>query len=319
MSELQEEEQARSINIEYITIGGDDSERTTASMLLSSGQWVSYALKLFDIELIVGTVSEVSEEDKARADLLEKMLRERIPQLLKDRKVPVAKYSHQSLQIASKNLAVDAALMILSKHVVSRLECVKEDEGLLVRSTNNFFQAARFPRRDGAYLQYDNERVDYIRSGSRGGGYDKSQVNGDISNRGFSGRMSEHHAGAKATKATSNYYRLYPTMDSPRADSRDKRGFYEDLSHLIALGFDPTSEEAMALDKDWKNGGLFIYSEADRKYVSKTFKDSSVIQKFHSFGCYHLEFGYDLAICRRLNVSKNPGYERVLGVFGGSE
>ena len=45
-------------------------------------------------------------------------------------------------------------------------------------------------------------------------------------------------------------------------------------------------------------------------------KDLASIQKFQDIVAYQLEFGYDLAISPEHNVSRNPGFESVLGVFG---
>ncbi len=42
------------------------------------------------------------------------------------------------------------------------------------------------------------------------------------------------------------------------------------------------------------------------------------LQKFQDICAYQLEFGYDLAIGPGNNVSRSPGFESVLGVFGGN-
>ena len=57
----------------------------------------------------LGVGLEVSEEDKAKADLLVKMLRERFHEHLKQRIKDKARRTHWSMQ--HKNFAVDAALM----------------------------------------------------------------------------------------------------------------------------------------------------------------------------------------------------------------
>ena len=48
-------------------------------------------------------------------------------------------------------------------------------------------------------------------------------------------------------------------------------------------------------------------------------KISSDMEKFHNIASYQIELGYDLAICPGLNASRSPGYEIVLGVFGGED
>ena len=39
------------------------------------------------------------------------------------------------------------------------------------------------------------------------------------------------------------------------------------------------------------------------------------LHKYHAYIAYLLEFGYDLAIRPSLNVSQNPGFESLIGVF----
>ena len=74
------------------------------------------------------------------------------------------------------------------------------------------------------------------------------------------------------------------------------------------------------LDKDWKEGGLLILSDEDKKLIKSSMgKDLAHIQRFQDTVAYQLEFGYDLAIPPELNVSRSPGFESLLGIFGGSE
>lgn len=91
---------------------------------------------------------------------------------------------------------------------------------------------------------------------------------------------------------------------------------------LLPLVFDPKSDAAKNLDKDWTEGGLLILSDEEKKHI-RSMKDKNnnmtTIQKFHDIVAYQLEFGYDLAIKPELNVSRSPGFESVLGVFGGSD
>jgi hypothetical protein len=46
-------------------------------------------------------------------------------------------------------------------------------------------------------------------------------------------------------------------------------------------------------------------------------KELSALQKFQDIVAYQFEFGYDLALSPELNVLRSPGFESVLGVFGG--
>ena len=52
-----------------------------------------------------------------------------------------------------------------------------------------------------------------------------------------------------------------PTPTRPRAA---KRGF-DNLQQIIAAGYDPTSDLAQKLDKDWTKGGLLFLSKKENK------------------------------------------------------
>jgi hypothetical protein len=41
------------------------------------------------------------------------------------------------------------------------------------------------------------------------------------------------------------------------------------------------------------------------------------IQKFHDLCAYQFEMGYDLAITPGCNISQSPGFESMLGIYGG--
>ena len=47
-------------------------------------------------------------------------------------------------------------------------------------------------------------------------------------------------------------------------------------------------------------------------------KGMTDIQRFHNMCAYHFEMGYDLAISPSGNVSESPGFESVLGIYGGT-
>ena len=95
-------------------------------------------------------------------------------------------------------------------------------------------------------------------------------------------------------------------------------GYFEELSFVIAAAFDPNSDNAKNLDKDWTEGGFLILSENEKRSIKGSMgKDLTTIQKFHDIVSYQLEMGYGLAISPKLNVSRSPGFEAVLGIFGG--
>ena len=132
-------------------------------------------------------------------------------------------------------------------------------------------------------MYHDPRRSQFIQSGKRTGGYDKSQSPTNPTPPamwGFAGRGNEHEKAAKADKSSSNFYDLYPSKHSHRATKRGKKGFHENLSFVIAAGFDPKSDTAKNLNKDWSEGGILILSDDDKVLIKKSMgKDMSPLQK----------------------------------------
>ena len=46
-------------------------------------------------------------------------------------------------------------------------------------------------------------------------------------------------------------------------------------------------------------------------------KELKAVQKFQEVIAYLFEFGYDLALSPENNVSRSPGFESIIGIFGG--
>jgi hypothetical protein len=73
-----------------------------------------------------------------------------------------------------------------------------------------------------------------------------------------------------------------------------------------------------ASTKDYKEGGLLIMTKDDRRRIAPCLKkELTVVQKVQEVAAYLFEFGYDLALSPENNVSQSPGFESILGVFGG--
>jgi hypothetical protein len=72
------------------------------------------------------------------------------------------------------------------------------------------------------------------------------------------------------------------------------------------------------LDRSWNDGGLLIFSEKESKQIRASMgKGMTEMQKFHTCAAYQFEMGYDLAISPGCNMSESPGFESVLGIYGG--
>ena len=87
-------------------------------------------------------------------------------------------------------------------------------------------------------------------------------------------------------------------------------------SSRTGLGFNPSADVEALIS----NTGLFKWSP---DIISKLEKCNMPgardikWKKLHMVA-YLCEFAYDLCLSSELNVSKSPGFETVLGVFGGS-
>lgn len=251
----------------------------------------------------------VSEEVKAKADVLVKMLRQRFRTFLKQRISSKAKRTHWSMEFARINLPVVAAVMALSGHLKSDLECLNDRDSLLITNSSCFLKCYDHANKDkeGAYLYFDTVRNVFVRSGK-------------VAGRGFVVRGDEHLKSSKAARPSSKLYRLYPSKESVRATNR-RRGHFESLLQVIAAGFDPTSEEMSSLEKDYKNGGVFVLSKGDVGQIKSSMKNlkCSDNEKFRHMLAYQMELGYDLALSPDDIVSTNPGFESVLGVISSNE
>ena len=131
-------------------------------------------------------------------------------------------------------------------------------------------------------------------------------------------RGKEHFDESKKVKSSTHFYDLYPSNSCPRANKRGINGTFENLQMIVGAGWDPTSSCAKMLDRSWENGGLLIVNERESAQIRGSMgKGTTEIEKFHDMCAYQFEMGYDLAISPGCNVSRSPGFESVLGIYGG--
>ena len=194
--------------------------------------------------------------------------------------------------------------MTLSGHLAECLDCLSEDDCLLVNDDGCFVKCEKHPDRQGVYLYFDMICEVFVRSGK-------------VAGRGFTKRDDEHLEEAKKNTPSSKFYRRWPSKHSERAGKRGIKGHFEQLIQLIAVGFDPDSEQSQYLDKNWDEGGVLILTEQHKKLIRASMKNLNCPAKikFHHMLAYQMELGYDLAVAPDWNASGNPGFESVIGVF----
>jgi hypothetical protein len=113
--------------------------------------------------------------------------------------------------------------------------------------------------REGAYLYFDCNRGVFVRSGK-------------VVRRGFLARHNKHLAESKNNKSSSHFSFIYLSRHRKRNDKRDKLGCVEHLIQVIAAKFDPTSQPAMHVKKDFEEGGLLIMSKDDQRWIASCLK-----------------------------------------------
>ena len=105
-----------------------------------------------------------------------------------------------------------------------------------------------------------------------------------------------------------------PTKEAPKVRSKISRWLLElvgiqlpivrrcstEVGRMVVFWFS-TRGKVRRLDQAWEK-------------VWQTY-----LQKFHDMCAYQFEMGYDLAISPGCNVSRSPGFESVLGIYGGQE
>lgn len=278
------------------------------SQLLRDQEWVNRIKSLFDMEKSLHQEIEVTDTLIEKADLLARMLKQRFKYHVNSRIKNASQRTQRTMKLAFQNLGVTAAYMVLANHVKGNLKCLQESDCLLATNTNNFLPCSSFPRRQGAYLFYDNNRGLFIRSG---------KVTGQV----FEERILQHKKCAMDPIASSHFYFVYPSEESIRAEKRDKQGTFEMLSAVIAAGFDPSSDLAQSVNRNWNDGGVLILDQDNINHIKSSMKKKNMqdIEKFQAILAYQFELAYDLAISPNFNVSRSPGFESFLGVFGGEE
>ncbi|KAL7545663.1 hypothetical protein ACHAWF_009011, partial [Thalassiosira exigua] len=266
------------------------------SRLLKDPLWRSNAIRLFHLDEIgISPHDEPSAEMKTKADQLAKLLRGRFKRHLKQRIKQRSRRTHWSMKMAYKNLTIVAALMVLQGHTKDDLQSLMESDSLLPCTAEGFVECNVHPNREGTYLYFDTNRGVFVRSGK-------------VVGRGFGVRNDEHEKCAEAHAATSLFYRLFPSLFSPRASKKGKKGVFESLIQLVAAGFDRDHEVAHLLDKDVSEGGILLLSKEDKDRVKASMSNlkCNKITKFHHILAYQIELGYDLALSPDNNVSQSP-------------
>lgn len=253
------------------------------SFLLARPEWVASIFDCFDPDQKRVRI-EIGETASLRADLLHKILLNRLARHINSRVREQEKRSHWCLKWAAENMAQMAAIMVVFDCVKDDLQLICEMKTLLKPPTQYIISNTE-GHNQGAYLYFDINDNAWIRSGE--------------TTNSFRERHEQHRAGAASNHPSLNFYRNYPTKSNPSA-IKNPRGFFDNLQQYTALGFDATkSTVTVQLTTHLDTGGIFCYN-------------CDTIQNL-------AELAFDISIAAADNISKNPGFESFIGIYGGSD
>ena len=215
------------------------------------------------------------------------------------RKVLPEQRRYMCLRIAKKNLALVAVHMLSLGRLKGDVSCLDKSKCILSSPGDNYLPVGSDTNDLGCYLHWNKNDEVFARSGSA------------VGEGGIAKRNKTHLTKAKSDRNDdeSLFYHLYPHSTSIRANNDSKNGIFEHLVPLIATSLSRDAALAGLLSKDFSEGGIFFYTEEEKEYVRKCFPGRTEEEKFIQMAAYIFEFGYDLALALRHNVSESPGFE----------
>ena len=123
----------------------------------------------------------------------------------------------------------------------------------------------------------------------------------------------------RSADMTSNFYMSFPAKTAEYSDAR-RRGFFCQLEQYCGLAFVP----ACALHIHERDGerALFVWEDKHVQRLKQIrfngIPDADIISRQLHFVGYLCELAYDLCLAPDMNVSRSPGFETPLGIFGGN-
>jgi hypothetical protein len=210
--------------------------------------------------------------------------------------------------------------MVLAGHITDDLECYTNRSTCLLlnpllRSSTAFLEINMDDCcHEGCYMYFDTKNSSWIRSGKSVG-------------RKFPERHREHQKKSMLSTADdlgSKFYHSYPSREAGKlAGGMHLLAYSDQLQLYCGLGFDRSNatDADQNLTSHGKDRSLFVWPSRDlRKLKSVNFRGvpaGNLEKRQRNMVGYMCELAYDLAIPPSKNVSASPGFEMVLGVFGG--
>jgi hypothetical protein len=279
-----------------------------ASELLSNENWRNLVTSSWrrDAEKINHSTHQTTLD---RANKLQSILLNRLQKHIKAKieegKLSSDVWSHWCLHLTASKLGNIAAIMVLLCQVVEDLGCKLDGKCLLVNNLH-FRKVTPGTAEDGVYLYYNKDNSTWVRAGM-------------VALRDFHKRGVEHKKGSMLTdleSRKSNFYTSYPSECS-KHPVENREGFFESLEHRVALGYDLRhSEERLVsifeLDEANNNNIFRGLNFSVRGYGMSPTLGMKQRRAIH----YLCEMAYGLCLAEKDNVSRSPGWEQALKVYG---
>jgi hypothetical protein len=282
------------------------------STLLKDDAWVASVWSNVSGRALDASMNR-SPADFERADRTFQVLQRRLVVHL-DLRAP-GKEDHWAIEFMRANMARLTANAVLFGHVKKDVTCCSETSCLLSASTSRFVLIVNeLGQLEGCYLHWDNEAGVWVRSGK--------VVGTESTKRNFEVRHKEHGAASQLLtleSKSSRFYNSYPASSSEAYSPVLRKGWFSDLSQFVGLGFSRANHAAVTALCAPVDGVLCWSKDAMNKTAKAKFAGCKTLQEkqLHMVG-YLFELFYDLMLSSEINVSRSPGFEMCLGVFGGA-
>ena len=258
-----------------------------------------------NIELLTST-----EEKKIFADRLGRLLHRRLAKHIHTKIDDPSKHNHPALLFVRANLNRFAAMLVFFGQarispVLNMKSCLLEDP---VRGS---FLIANDDQLEGSYLHYHKEGLAWVRSGKAVGSDTSSPVNGLVL------RNEKGHRKKAATSSLLDgqcFYTLFPSQTN-ESQLPNKLGYFEELTLYCGFSFNRRrNTEGLTSIKD--DTSIFDWSLYIKRLTdSRIHGATTLCEKQLVVVGYFFEMCYDICLQEKHNVSNNPGFESILGVF----
>ena len=255
--------------------------------------------------------NELEEEIVEHADKIGRMLRKRLGKHIRTKIADSTKHNHPALLFVQANLNRFAALLCFFKQNRRCNRVLNSKSCLLEHPSRGGFLPATDVTLEGSYLHYSNEELQWIRSGKAVGSDSSSPINGLVY-RNEQGHMKK--AMVSTLLDGECFYTLYPSRLNT-SQLPNKIGHFEDLTQYCGFSFrrENDLEGLTSTDEgkcmfDWS---VYI-NHLDRSKLGglKTLREKQL-----TVIGYFFELCYDICLSPSQNVSNNPGFESIIGVF----